>query len=183
MTSRKLAYMAMLAALCVVLVLLVHFPIFASAPFLEYDPGDVPILIGAFAFGPWAALAVTVVAALAQGLTVSAQSGVYGIVMHILATGAFCVTAGLIYSRKRTRKRAVLALAAGCLCMTAVMAFANLVVTPYFTGWPVSAVKDILFPVIIPFNLIKSAGNSVLAFLVYKTVSRHVFRLDRNAGR
>ena len=43
---RKLVTMAMLAALSIVLVYVVHFPIFPAAPFLEYDPADIPILIG-----------------------------------------------------------------------------------------------------------------------------------------
>ena len=48
----RLAKMAMLVALAVVLVMLIHFPIFPAVAFLEYDPADIPILIGAFAFGP-----------------------------------------------------------------------------------------------------------------------------------
>lgn len=57
---RKLAVMAMLVAVSVVLVYLVHFPIFPAAPFLEYDPADIPILIGAFAYGPLAGILLTV---------------------------------------------------------------------------------------------------------------------------
>ncbi len=37
--------MAMLVAVSVVLVYLVHFPIFPAAPFLEYDPADIPNMI------------------------------------------------------------------------------------------------------------------------------------------
>ena len=50
--TRKLTVMAMLVAISVVLVYLIHFPIFPAAAFLEYDPADIPILIGAFAYGP-----------------------------------------------------------------------------------------------------------------------------------
>ena len=46
---RKLVTMAMLAALSIVLVYVIHFPIFPAASFLEYDPADIPILIGTFA--------------------------------------------------------------------------------------------------------------------------------------
>ena len=73
--TRKLTTMAIMAALSVVLVFLIHFPILPQAAFLEYDPADIPILITAFAYGPLAGLAVTLVAAIVQGLTVSAQSG------------------------------------------------------------------------------------------------------------
>ncbi|MFQ9412551.1 MAG: hypothetical protein ACLR1T_18100 [Evtepia gabavorous] len=36
------------------LVYVIHFPIFPAASFLEYDPADIPILIGTFAYGPLA---------------------------------------------------------------------------------------------------------------------------------
>ena len=62
---RKLVTMAMLAALSIVLVYVVHFPIFPAAPFLEYDPADIPILIGTFAYGPVAGIILTVVPRLA----------------------------------------------------------------------------------------------------------------------
>ena len=66
---RKLATMAMLVAISIVLVYLIHFPIFPGAAFLEYDPADIPILIGAFAYGPVAGVLLTVVTAVIQGLS------------------------------------------------------------------------------------------------------------------
>ena len=45
----RLAKMAMLVAISIVLVMIIHFPIFPAVAFLEYDPADIPILIGTFA--------------------------------------------------------------------------------------------------------------------------------------
>ena len=87
----------MLVAIAVVLVYLIHFPILPMLPFMEYDPADVPIMIGTFAFGPLAGIVLTAVTCLVQGLTVSASSGVYGIIMHFVATGTYVLVAGLIY--------------------------------------------------------------------------------------
>ena len=56
---KKLALLAMFTAIGAVLITLVHFPLFPAAPFLQYDPADVPILIAAFAFGPVAGILVT----------------------------------------------------------------------------------------------------------------------------
>ncbi len=66
--TKKLTVMAMLIAISVVLVYLVRFPIFPTASFLEYDPADIPILIGAFAYGPLAGIILTVAASVIQGL-------------------------------------------------------------------------------------------------------------------
>ena len=68
----RLAKMGMLVAISVVLVYLIHFPIFPAVAFLEYDPADIPILIGTFAFGPLAGVLLTVVTSIIQGVTVSA---------------------------------------------------------------------------------------------------------------
>ena len=54
--STKLAKMAMLVAVSIVLVALIHLPILPMVPFLEYDPADIPILLGSFAFGPGAGI-------------------------------------------------------------------------------------------------------------------------------
>ena len=172
---KKLAVMAMLVALSIVLVWLIHFPIFAVVPFLEYDPADIPILIGTFAYGPLAGIALTVVASLIQGFTVSAQSGVMGIAMHIFATSTLVLAAGCIYKFRHTRRGAVLA--------GAMLVF-NHFLTPLFItpdladSAAVAAnrayVDTLLFPAIAPFNLIKAGANSIVTFLVYKVVSRYI---------
>uniref|UniRef100_UPI003AB1823D ECF transporter S component n=1 Tax=Anaerotignum lactatifermentans TaxID=160404 RepID=UPI003AB1823D len=69
-----LTALGMLGAISLILVATVHFPIIPAAPFLEYDPADVPILIGTFAFGPVAGFLLTVVVSIIQGMTVSAAS-------------------------------------------------------------------------------------------------------------
>lgn len=91
---RKLVTMAMLAALSIVLVYVIHFPIFPAASFLEYDPADIPILIGTFAYGPLAGVLLTVVVSVIQGMTVSSGSGLMGIAMHIFATSILVLVAG-----------------------------------------------------------------------------------------
>ena len=39
-------------------------------------------------------------------------------------------------------------------------------------------VDTLLFPFILPFNLIKAGANSAVTFLVYKTVSRYIVHGD-----
>lgn len=170
--TTKLVFLAMFTAISIVLVLLIHFPIFPSAAFLEYDPADIPILIGTFLFGPWTGLLLTVVTSLIQGLTVSAAAGPIGIIMHIFATGIMVIVSGLIYSRKKTLGRAVLALVCGALAMTAAMLLWNYLITPLYMGVPREAVAGMLLPIILPFNLIKAGANCIVTFFVYKPVSK-----------
>lgn len=171
--TRKLSVMALLVAISVLLIYLVRFPIIPAISFLEYDPADIPILIGALAYGPVAGIMLTVVASLIQGITVSAGSGVYGILMHIIATSTLVTVASLIYRHRHSRVGAVLGLILGTLCMGAVMMPANYFITPYFMGVPTEFVTPML-PAIFAFNLIKAGVNSAITFVVYKTVSRHL---------
>lgn len=171
--TRKLTTMAMLIALSIVLVIAIHIVIFNP---LEYDPGDIPILIGGFLFGPLAGLAITAVTSLVQGLTVSAANGWWGILMHFISTGTFVVVASLIYNRNKTLKNAVVALIVGSLATIAVMIPANVLVQPLWNGVPVEAVKQMIVPVLLPFNAIKLAVNSLVTFLIYKPVSNLVKR-------
>ena len=171
---RKLVVMALLAALSVVLVYAIHLPLIPMVPFLEYDPADIPILIGALAYGPVAGIVLTVAVSVIQGLTVSAGSGIYGIVMHIIATSTLVLVAGGVYRLRRTRSGGILGLVLGTLAMGLIMMPANHFVTPYFTGWPVAQVDALLIPGILPFNLLKAGINSAVTFVVYKTVSRYI---------
>ena len=173
--TAKLAKMAMLVAISIVLVMIIHFPIFPMVAFLEYDPADIPILIGTFAFGPAAGVLLTVVTSVLQGLTVSSASGLYGIIMHILATTTLTLVSGTIYRRHKTKKTAVLGLVAGTLAMAVMMFFANLIVTPLFMGVTREVVMS-LMPFILAFNVVKAGINSIVTFVVYKRISPFLHR-------
>ena len=168
-STRRLATLAILAAAAIVLCLLVRFPIFPSAPWLEYDAGDIPLIFSAFLYGPWWGLAVTAVACVIQGLTVSAGSGWIGIVMHLCATGALVIVAGLIY--RKAPKRSLIAMIVGAAVAIVLMIPLNLIFTPLY-GTPVEAVKQMLLPVILPFNAIKFGVNAVVAWVLYKPLQR-----------
>lgn len=171
--TQKLAVMAMLTAIGAVLITLVHFPLFPAATFLQYDPADVAILVGAFAYGPIPGIVITVAASFIQAFFLGGD-GIYGFLMHVIATGTLALVSSTIYRVKHTRGGAVLGLLCGTLSMGFVMMIANHFITPYFMGAPVEVVDAMLLPVILPFNLLKAGINSGITFLVYKAVSRHI---------
>lgn len=175
MTIRQMVGMAMLAAISIVFVSVIHFPLFPAAAFLEYDPADIPILIGTFAYGPIAGFILTVVVSLIQGITVSAGSGIIGIIMHIVATGSCTLISGTIYQKMKTKKGAAISLSIGVIIMTFAMVFMNLILTPLFMGAPVETVIAMLVPIFIPFNLLKYSINCLITFLLYKSIS-HILK-------
>lgn len=171
MKTKRLTQMAVLAAMSILLIYLIRIPA-PGAPFLEYDPADIPIFIGAFMFGPVGGLVLTGVVAVLQGLTVSSGSGIIGVIMHFVATGSFVLLAGNIYKRNRTRKGAIIGLSLGVVMMTGTMVIWNLVFTPLFLGVPLEAVVPMILPIILPFNIIKAGINAIITFAVYKSVSK-----------
>lgn len=173
MDVRKITTMGMLVALGVVAVALVEVPLFPAAPFLKYDPADIPILIGTLIYGPGAGLILTILVSFIQSFMIHGSSGIAGFFMHVVATGAMVLTAGFMYKKGApTRSRAALSLLLGAVAMVVCMVGMNLVVTPIFMGAPVEAVLSMLVPVIIPFNIIKAGLNSMIALLVYKYVEK-----------
>lgn len=180
----RLVKLSALAAISIVLVSLIHFPIFPMISFIEYDMGDVPIIIGALAYGPWWGLALTVITALVQGLTVSAASGPIGILMHILSTGAGVLTASLFYQRHKSKKGAMLALAAFVPAVTATMLLCNYFLTPLFLvsdTFPYAAAQQTVVGLmgwIALMNFTKSLINALLIYILYKPLSRNFLKKE-----
>lgn len=168
---QKLTTMGILVAISIVLIFLLRIP-FPAAPFLEYDAGDIPVLIGGFIYGPLAGIIITVIASVVQALTVSSVSGWIGCFMHIFATSALVGIAGIVYSKKKTLKWAIIGLICGSLAMTAIMILLNLILDPLFYGMPIDTVKQLIVPALLPFNLLKAGINSLITLLIYKSVGK-----------
>ena len=81
----KLTKLAMLATISLVFVALIRIPLFPAAPYLTYDPADIPIFIATFAFGPIAGLSVTAVVSFVQAFMLGGD-GFIGFFMHFVAT-------------------------------------------------------------------------------------------------
>ena len=169
--SDRLVKMAMMAAVACVIGL-VRFPLIPAVSFLTYDLADITT----FAFGPAAGmLALTVVSAI-QAFLLGGDS-VYGFLMHMIASGAFLITAGCIYRKHKTKKVAIISMAAATLVMPVVMGFANYFVTPFYYGG--EAMREVvvsLMPLILLFNVIKGILNSLITFVVYKRISGFLHR-------
>lgn len=168
---KKITTLGVMAALSVALAFFIHIP-FPPAPFLEYDPADIPIFIVSFIFGPWWGIALTVLVSVLQGVTVSAGSGIYGILMHVFATSAFVIVSGIVYKYNKSFLGSVMALSLGCLTQALIMIPLNLIFTPMFLGSPLKAVLEMIIPVILPFNLMKAGINAVITGLLFKQLEK-----------
>lgn len=147
--------------------LLVFIPglvIFPTASFLRYDAMDIPMILAGVVLGPLAGILVTLLGCAIQSLAFSAD-GIVGFFMHAVASGVLVMLASLIYRRFHSGRGLILGLLAGTLGMALVMIPLNLYVTAPFmaaAGVPNAdaAVRAMLIPITIPFNLFKAGVNS-----------------------
>lgn len=177
---------AILASAATILMLL-EVPVIFMPPFLKLDFSDIPAIIGAFALGP---LAGCLIVLLKNMLHVSyTQTAGIGELANFLVGTGFVMPAAFIYSRSKSRKRAVVALVAGTMSMALVAAAVNywILIPLYQTALklPLEAIitmgrtanplivdlKTFIVFAIIPFNLLKGIVVSVITLLVYKKMS------------
>jgi len=172
-TVLRTTYCGLLAAISIVLMFTIRFSPIPQTPFLEYTPAGVPIFFGALMFGTIEGLMIALVVSVIQGVTVSAHSGIYGIIMQFLSLGSFVLAAGVLYRQKRVNIGASTSFAAGTAFSALVMIGANLIITPIFTGWAIVAVWA-LMPFIVAFNLFSAIVNSIVAFAMFKILQNKV---------
>lgn len=166
-STKKLVILGLMCALAYIIVSLIRIPIMPALPFLKYEPKDVIITIGGFIYGPITAFVISGVVSLVEMVTIS-DTGPIGLIMNIISTCSFACTAAVIYKKKHTLSGAIIGLIAGTVLMTALMLLWNYLITPHYMGIPRDAVKAMLLPAFMPFNLIKGTLNAIITILIYK---------------
>ena len=191
---RTIVQVGMLAAIAVVLMLF-EIPLPFAPSFYEIDFSEVPVMIGTFAMGPLAGAAIELVKILLNFFINGTTTAGVGEVANFLIGCALVVPAGLIYRRKRTRKGAIIGMAAGTVFMTLLGCVLNAyVLLPTYAaafqlpidslvamGTAVNGSITDLFTfvafAVAPFNILKGVLVSLIVFLIYKKISP-VFRMN-----
>lgn len=164
---QRLTTAAVLAALSLVLMVTVRFPIFPSAPFYEMEFADVPILVCSAVLGPVYAIISLFVVCLIQTLTVSASSGIIGFLMHFLSSGLMILTLYFVKKKIDGIKGAVISAICGILVVIIVMIPMNIWLTSVFMNLDFYAFIKGFLGVCVAFNLIKAGAN----ILIYNIIS------------
>lgn len=180
--TKKMIIMAVLCALAYVVMMVIKIP---TVAFLSYEPKDIVITIGGFMFGPLSAVIISVIVSFVEMLTAS-STGWWGMLMNIISSCAFAGTASLIYKKKHTLTGAVIGLCTGWLFTAGIMVLCNYIITPIYMGVTREAVAEMLFPIFLPFNLIKYGINTAVTLILYKpivTALRKAHLLPEESGR
>lgn len=164
-STRRIAVYALFVALSMA-VSFIEFPLIPGVPWLKYDPSGIVCLVAGFAYGPAAAVLVSVL-----GFVPHVFADPWGSLMAIAVALAMSVPAALVYRRLRTRRGALIGIIAGAVVVLVVAIIGNLLVTPIYADMTVEQVAAMIVPALLPFNLAKLAVHGVVTFLIYKPIS------------
>jgi len=164
-STKRIAMYALFVALSMA-VSFVEFPIVPGVEWLKYDPSGIVSLVAGFAYGPAAAVIVSVLGFLPHLFT-----NPWGTLMAVLVALALSVPAALIYRRNKTRKGAVIGIIVGAIAALAVAIVGNMIVTPFYAHMTTAQVVALIVPALLPFNALKFTIHGVVAFLIYKPIS------------
>ena len=186
---KTLAKIAIMAAIAVV-IMLVSFPLPSIAPsFYKLDFSEVAVLIGSFALGPVAGIAIEALKILLNLVFNGTNTAFIGEFANFLMGCALVVPAGVIYQKNRTRKGAITGIVVGIICMVIAGDLLNyfLLIPAYVSiaHFPLEAIIAAgtkIFPFINStlslvlvcvtlFNLVKGVLVGTITALVYKRVS------------
>lgn len=174
---QRLTTAGVLAALSLVLMVTIRFPVFPSAAFYEMEFADVPILICSAVLGPVYALVSLFIVCLVQTLTVSASSGIIGFLMHFLSSGLMILTLYFIKKKISGIRGAVISGICAVIVVVLVMIPMNIWLTSVFMNLDFTAFVKGFLGVCVGFNLIKAGCNVLIYNLIAPVVVKEYRRM------
>lgn len=186
--TKEIAKIGVLAGVSAVLMLF-EFPLWFAPNFYQLDFSEVPVLLGTFAMGPIAGIAIEFIKILINFVLNGTVTGGIGELANFAVGCAFIIPAGYIYKHNKSFKTAIIGLIVGTITLTTIGSFMNyFVLLPVYAkvfGAPIQAFIDmgnalnpaitdlrtlVLFAVA-PFNLLKGIVISSVTILIYKKLS------------
>jgi len=189
MKTRNMVSIAMLAAVAVVLMLL-EFPLPFLPPFYKIDASELPVIIGAFAMGPWAGVLIELIKILLNLLLDGTTTAFVGEFANFLIGCSYVVPASLVYYYRKSKKNAVIGLVLGTVTCAVVGCLLNAyLLLPAYSkafhmeidaliamGTAANKAIDSMFTFVLfataPLNILKCGLVSVITMLIYKPISR-----------
>ncbi len=189
LNTRNMVSIAMLAAIAVILMLF-EFPLPFLPPFYKIDASELPVIIGAFAMGPWAGVLIELIKVLLNLLLDGTTTVGVGEFANFLIGCSYVVPASMVYYYRKSKKNAVIGLVVGTVFCAVVGCLLNAyLLLPAYSkafhmeidaliamGTKVNKAIDSMFTFVIfataPLNILKCGLVSVFTMLIYKPISR-----------
>ena len=187
-TTRKLVVMSMLSAIATVVYYL-DFPVPLMPGFIKMDLSNVISLLASFALGPIEGAIVCLIKNAIQLILKGAGTTMgIGNIFDFVTSAVFCMTAGFIYRKQKTREMALISCIVGVLAFTVISLPLN-----YFIVYPIyfkafggeeailgmyrqlNSNVETTFQALcifnLPFTLVKGMLCAVVTMIIYKPLS------------
>ncbi len=189
-STRKMTVTAMFSAIAMILHVL-DFTVPFAPFFYKLDFSELPVLIGAFAFGPVTGVVIEAVKILLKLLIKGTSTAFVGDLANFVIGCSFILPASTIYYFKKSKKSAVTGCIVGTLILTLFgTAFNAVYLLPAFSklyGTPLDeimamgaavnplvtegSITSFVACCVAPMNLLKGGSVSLVTMLVYKPLS------------
>jgi len=186
---KRMTVIAMLSALAFILMFF-EFPVPFAPIFYKIDASEIPVLIGAFMFGPAAGVVIEGVKVLLHLVIKGTETAFVGDFANFILGCCYVVPAATIYLFKKTKKSAIIGMIVGTLSLVIFGSLLNaFYLLPKYAelfGMPMdsliafgtainSSITNVFSFValaVAPFNLLKGTIVAIITGVLYKYVSR-----------
>lgn len=187
--TKKITLIGMFSAISVVLMLL-DIPLWFLPGFYQIDISEVPILICSFLLGPVAGVIAEFCKILLNLALNSTDTAFVGELANFIIGCCLVVPASIIYTKKKTKKNALIGMIVGTVVMVIAGCGLNIfLLLPTYArlfgmedinaivamgtavNGTITDLKTFVFFAVAPFNLIKGILVSALTMLLYKKIS------------
>lgn len=186
LSTGSMVKIAMLASLGTVLMLL-DFPLPIFPSFLKFDLSDVPAVIGAFAMGPAAGVAIELLKNIIK-VIVGTNTGFVGEIANFFVGAAYVLPVAIAYQKRPDRQGVIWGSILAILNGAFVAGILNyLVFIPLYgkvLGFPIDAfvsmgakinaaivdLRTLVMFAIVPFNLLKGGAVAVSGWFLFRAM-------------
>ena len=187
LTTRGIVLIGMLGGMATVLMFF-EVPLWFAPPFYKLDLSEIPIMVGAFAFGPLAGAVIELIKILLIFVMRGSQTMGIGEGANFLIGCSLVVPASVIYRRWHTRKGAFIGLGVGVVSMMVVGALMNgyILLPTYAKAFhmeidalvafgtqvnpKITSLPTFIALAVIPFNFVKGLVVSLITGALYKRI-------------
>ena len=190
-TPQRMAGIGILSAMAAILMLF-ELPLFFAPSFYKLDFSEIPVLIGAFAYGPAAGVVMEFMKILLKLIIKGTSTAFVGELANFAVGCSFVIPAATIYYFKKTKKTAVVSCVVGTIILTIFgTAFNAVYLLPAFSKlfhMPMEAIlaagqevnplmkegslTSFVMVCVAPLNLLKGLSVSLVTMFVYKPLSK-----------
>ncbi len=189
--KNKIALVALFSAIGAILMYL-DFPLPIAPSFIKMDLSELPVIIGGFLMGPISCIAISVLKVLIKFVIKGTSTMFVGELANIIGSIAYALPASIIYSKLKTKQRAIIGLIIGTILSSIIITLCNasFIFPIYIKVFNMSEDAIIkmcnkIFPFIdsmgkvyilsvFPFNIVKFTITSIITCIFYKNISKTI---------